>query len=214
MSALFITFEGPDGSGKSTHMRRSAAWLEEHGFDVRTTKEPGGTPVGEAIREIFLDPGWGRLDGRVEALLVFASRRQHLVEVIEPTLAEGRHVLCDRFTDSSLVYQGAGRDLGRRFIEDLDQLATGGRRPDHTLLFDLTPEEAFARGRSAKRRRQGDVDRIDAEDLQFYRTIRDAYLELARREPERFHRIHSGGNKGDTWRQVREVLGELLGVPA
>lgn len=213
MCALFITFEGPDGSGKSTHLRRAGEWLERLGLPVTCTKEPGGTPVGEAIRGIFLDPRWGRLDGRVEALLVFASRRQHLVELIEPALAEGRHVICDRFTDSSLVYQGVGRDLGREWVERLDDLATGGRRPDHTLLFDLTPKAAFARGRSKKRRSRGDVDRLDAEGLDFYRVIRDAYLDLARRDADRFRRIDSGGDAEATWDQVRRVLAELLGVP-
>ena len=212
MCALFITFEGPDGSGKSTHLRRAGAWLEELGVAVTCTKEPGGTPVGEAIRSVFLDPRWDHVDARVEALLVFASRRQHLVELIEPALAEGRHVLCDRFTDSSMIYQGVGRGLGREWIEGLDRLVTDSRRPDHTLLFDLTPEAAFARGRSEKRRSQGDVDRIDAEGPGFYRTIRDAYLELARREARRFHIIDSGGEKEETWRQVRGALGEILGV--
>ncbi len=212
MCPLFITFEGPDGSGKSTHLRRAGAWLDEQGVEVRCTKEPGGTPVGDAIRGIFLDPRWGRLDGRVEALLVFASRRQHLLEVIEPTLAAGRHVLCDRFTDSSLVYQGVGRALGDEWVEALDRLATGGRRPDHTLLFDLPPEAAFARGRSHQRASRGDVDRIDAEGLAFYRTIRDAYLELARSEPERFDLIDSSGGKEETWPQVEAALRRLLGV--
>ena len=212
MCALFITFEGPDGSGKSTHLRRAGAWLEDLGLAVRCTKEPGGTPVGDAIRGIFLDPRWGQLDGRVEALLVFASRRQHLLEVIEPTLAAGHHVLCDRFTDSSLVYQGVGRGLGEDWVESLDRLATGGRRPDHTLLFDLPPEAAFERGRSHRRASRGDVDRIDAEGLAFYRTIRAAYLELAKSEPERFHLIDSGGEKENTWAQVEATLMRLLGV--
>ncbi len=212
MCALFITFEGPDGSGKSTHLRRAGAWLGGEGVEARCTKEPGGTPVGDAIRAVFLDPRWGQLDGRVEALLVFASRRQHLLEVIEPTLAAGRHVLCDRFTDSSRVYQGVGRALGDEWVAALDRLATGGRRPDHTLLFDLTPEAAFARGRSAGRQSRGDVDRIDAEGLAFYRTIREAYLELARGEPGRFHLIDSSGAVEDTWPQVEATLRQLLGV--
>lgn len=213
MSALFITFEGPDGSGKSTHLRRAGEWLAGLGIAACCTKEPGGTPLGDAVRAVFLDPRWGELDGRVEALLVFASRRQHLLEVIEPGLAAGRHVLCDRFTDSSLVYQGVGRGLGRVWIESLDRLATGGRLPDHTLLFDLPPELAYERGRSGKRRRQGNVDRIDSEGPDFYRRVRDAYLELAARESRRFETIDSGGDKEATWRQVRAVLGRWLGVP-
>jgi dTMP kinase len=106
MTPLFITFEGLDGSGKSTHLHRASEWLTRRNVPHRVTKEPGGTPLGEALRSIFLDPGWGAVDGTVELLLVFASRRQHLLEVIEPALRAGEHVLCDRFTDSTRAYQG------------------------------------------------------------------------------------------------------------
>lgn len=205
MSALFITFEGLDGSGKSTHLRDAAEWMKRRGLEVCATHEPGGTPLGDAIRQVFLDPSWDQLDGRVEALLVFASRRQHLLEMIEPSLAAGRHVLCDRFTDSTLVYQGSGRGLPRQWVEDLDELATGQRRPDLTLLFDLPAEVARDRGQSPKRRAKG-LDRIDVEGLDFYRRGRDAYLELARREPQRFRVIDSSGERDETWKQVEEVL--------
>lgn len=211
MNALFITFEGLDGSGKSTHLRRAAAWMEARGLKVRTTQEPGGTPLGEAIRGVFLDPRWEQLDGRVEALLVFASRRQHLLEVIEPSLAAGFHVLCDRFTDSTRVYQGTARGLPPEWIEDLDRLATGGRRPDVTLLFDLPPEVARGRGQSAKRRARG-LDRLDVEDLEFYRRVREGYLELLRRQPQRFRRIDSSGAAEATWAQVETALAEILGA--
>ena len=205
MTPLFITFEGLDGSGKSTHLRHAAEWMEQRGLDVRTTHEPGGTPLGDAIRQVFLDPRWDKLDGKVEALLVFASRRQHLLEVIDPSLAAGRHVLCDRFTDSTLVYQGSGRGLPWKWVDDLDELATGQRRPDLTLLFDLPAEVARSRGQSPKRRAKG-LDRIDVEGLEFYRRGRDAYLELARREPQRFRVIDSSGSRDETWSQVEEVL--------
>jgi dTMP kinase len=211
MNALFITFEGLDGSGKSTHLRRAAAWMEARGLEVRTTQEPGGTPLGEAIRGVFLDPRWEQLDGRVEALLVFASRRQHLLEVIEPSLAAGHHVLCDRFTDSTRVYQGTARGQAQGWIEDLDRLATGGRRPDVTLLFDLPPEVARTRGQSAKRRARG-LDRLDVEDLEFYRRVREGYLELLRRQPQRFRRIDSSGAAEATWAQVEAALAEILGA--
>lgn len=211
MSALFITFEGLDGSGKSTHLRRAVAWMEERGLPVRSTQEPGGTPLGEAIREVFLDRRWKGLDHRVEALLVFASRRQHLLEVIEPSLAEGCHVLCDRFTDSTLVYQGSGCDQPWEWILEIDRVATGGRRPDYTLLFDLPPEIGQGRGQSAKRRAQGLVDRLDGETLEFYRRAREGYRELERGEPERFRRLDSSGEAENTWRQVEAVLEEILG---
>lgn len=212
MAPLFITFEGLDGSGKSTHLKRAAAWFEEAGLPVRQTREPGGTPLGRAIRDLFLDPRWGRMDGTVEALLVFASRRQHLLEVIEPALRQGFHVLCDRFTDSTLAYQGFGRGLSARVIEEVDRLATGGRKPDRTLLFDLPSELARERGNSAGRRRAPEgVDRLDAEDLDFYQRVREGYLELARREPGRYRIIDSSGVREATERQVREALTDLLG---
>ncbi|HBL31259.1 MAG TPA: dTMP kinase, partial [Acidobacteria bacterium] len=149
---LFITFEGLDGSGKSTHLRRASAWLEEHRVPHLVTHEPGGTPLGDALRAIFLDPSRGAMDGTVELLLVFASRRQHLLEVIEPALAAGRHVLCDRFTDSTRAYQGYGRGVPLPLIEQVNRVATGGRTPDHTLLFALPAGEARTRGHSPSRR--------------------------------------------------------------
>ena len=208
MGGQFITFEGLDGSGKSTHLRWAGEWLRERGLSAHVTKEPGGTPLGDAIRGVFLDPQWGKVDGRVEALMVFASRRQHLVELIEPALAAGEHVLCDRFTDSSIAYQGSGRGLPAGWVESLDQLVTDARRPDLTLLFDLPAEMAHGRGQSVKRRERGDADRIDVETLDFYQTVRDRYLALARHEPERVRVIDSSGPKEETWRQVVAVLEE------
>lgn len=209
---LFITFEGLDGSGKSTHLRRAAAWLEELGIPHLVTHEPGGTPLGDALRTVFLDPRWGTMDGTVELLLVFASRRQHLLEVIEPALAAGRHVLCDRFTDSTIAYQGYGRGVPLALIEQIDALATGGRTPDHTLLFDLPARAARARGHSPSRRRRGTADRLDAEGLAFYTRVRQGFLALAEREPERIRRIRSGGEPERTYRQVREALASRLGL--
>ena len=207
--ALFLTFEGLDGSGKSTHLMRAAEWLRARGERVETTREPGGTPLGDAIREVFLDPKWGEIDGRVEALMVFASRRQHLLEHIEPTLAAGAHVLCDRFTDSSLAYQGHGRSLGSSWIHRLDRLATEGRRPDKTLLFDLPPEIAQGRGQK-KDRSKGPPDRIDVEGLAFYTRVREAFLKLAEENSDRFVVVDSGGEAGATWAQVETVLEGLF----
>jgi dTMP kinase len=207
-----ITFEGLDGSGKSTHLRRAAAWLAERGVPHIVTHEPGGTPLGDALRAVFLDPRWGTMDGTIELLLVFASRRQHLLEVIEPALAAGQHVLCDRFTDSTLAYQGYGRGVPLALIEQVDILATGGRRPDHTLLFDLPARTARSRGHSPSRRRRGAVDRLDAEGLAFYTRVRRGFLALAEGEPQRFRRIRSGGNAESTYRQVEAVLQGWLGL--
>ena len=208
--AYFITFEGLDGSGKSTHLSRASGWLVRQGLPLRCTKEPGGTPVGDGIRSIFLDPDRGAIDGRAEAMMVFASRRQNLVEVIEPSLEEGIHVLCDRFTDSTLAYQGVGRGLPAEWILALDELATGGRRPNFTLLFDLPAEVALGRGQSSERQRKGAVDRIDKEGLAFYEKVRGAYLDLAGAEPERFRVVDSSAGKEETWAEVEQVLSEIF----
>jgi len=208
--ARFITFEGLDGSGKSSHLQRASAWLASRGIRHRVTKEPGGTPLGDAVRQVFLDPRWGALDGTVELLLVFASRRQHLLEVIEPALAAGEPVLCDRFTDSTRAYQGYGRGVPLERIEEADHLATGGRVPDRTLLFDLTPEEAQRRGTSPSRRERGEIDRLDVEGLTFYRRVREGFLALAAAAPERFRIIDSSAPVEETFRRVREALADLF----
>lgn len=210
MRGRFLTFEGLDGSGKSTHLQRAADWLRRRGQTPVVTREPGGTPLGDALRQVFLDHRYQEIDSRVEALLVFASRRQHLVEVIEPALTAGSHVLCDRFTDSTLAYQGRGRGLGASFILDIDRLATDGRRPDATLLFDLPAELARERGQRHQRKGGQGPDRIDAEQLAFYDSVRQGYLELARAEPGRFRVIDSSRHAEVTWPQVEAVLHELF----
>ena len=209
MPPLFVTFEGLDGSGKSTHLRRASAWLEQRGIPHLVTHEPGGTPLGDALRALFLDPKWGTMDGVVELLLVFASRRQHLLEVIEPALDAGRHVLCDRFTDSTRAYQGYGRGVPLGVIDQVDRLSTGGRTPDRTLLFDLPAEQARARGHSTSRQERGDADRLDAEALEFYERVRRGFLCLAEGDP-RFHVIPSGGPLQATEKKVRQALADLL----
>ncbi len=210
----FITFEGLDGSGKSTHLKRAARWLAEAGLEAVTTHEPGGTVLGDELRRLFLDARFRAADGTVELLLVFASRRQHLVEVIDPALAAGKLVLCDRFTDSTVAYQGHGRGVPLASIEAVDREATGGRRPDLTLLFDLPADSARRRGHSPRRQQAGSVDRLDAEDLAFYRRVREGFLALAAAEPERFRVIDSGGEKEATEEQVRKALEPLLVSPS
>ncbi|MFL6259595.1 MAG: dTMP kinase [Thermoanaerobaculia bacterium] len=210
MRPLFITFEGLDGSGKSTHLRRASDWLAQRSIPHLVTHEPGGTPLGDALRAVFLDSRWGAVDGVVELLLVFASRRQHLLEVIEPALREGRHVLCDRFTDSTRAYQGYGRGVPLGVIDQVDRLATAARRPDHTLLFDLPAEAARARGHSPGRRGRGEADRLDAEDLAFYERVRRGFLEMAEREP-RFEVLDSAGAVAATEERMLRVLGRLFG---
>jgi dTMP kinase len=208
--ACFVTFEGLDGSGKSTHLERIGNRLAAGGIAHAITREPGGTALGGAIRHVFLDRRFRAMDGTIELLLVFASRRQHLLEVIEPALAAGRHVLCDRFTDSTLAYQGHGRGVPLETIARVDALATGGRRPDRTLLFDLPAAAARRRGRSGTRRRNGSVDRLDAETLAFYERVRSGYLELAAAEPERFRVIDSSRRPEATAVAVDAALADLF----
>ncbi|HEY6324605.1 MAG TPA: dTMP kinase [Thermoanaerobaculia bacterium] len=221
MPPLFITFEGIDGSGKSTHLKRAAEWLAQHGVACRQTHEPGGTPLGDALRQLFLDRRWGALDGTVELLMLFASRRQHLLAVIEPALAAGEIVLCDRFTDSTCAYQGRGRGVPPELIDQVDLLATGRRRPDRTLLFDLPAAAARARRHGGRpggppgRHHaipggRGRTDRLDAEDLAFYERVRQGFLEQAEREPRRFRIVESGGDPARTAAQVRAALEDLL----
>ncbi len=217
MKPLFVTFEGLDGSGKSTQLQLASAWMTERDRPHRVTQEPGGTPLGESIRSVFLDleEEWTTVDGTVEALLIFASRRQHLLEVIDPTLDAGLHVLCDRFTDSTLVYQGCGRGVSWEVLQQVDALATGKRRPDWTLLFDLPAAIARDRGHSPSRRRKtGGIDRLDAEQIEFYERVREGYLDLARGAPERFRVIDSSGSIESTRRQVEGVLLEIFGDSA
>lgn len=210
----FVTFEGLDGSGKSTHLSTARGWFEDAGIAVVVTHEPGGTRLGDAIRALFLDPRWGSLDGTVETLMVFASRRQHLLEVIEPAIAAGKLVLCDRFTDSTFAYQGFGRGVPLDLLRGADRLATGRRVPDRTLLFDLPAEVARERGQGQGRRREpGGVDRLDAEGLDFYARVRAGYLDAAAREPERFRMIDSSGSIAETESQVRSALADLIADP-
>ena len=215
MASLFITVEGLDGSGKSTQLRFASAWLRQRGLDHLVTQEPGGTPLGESIRSVFLDlkEEWSTVDGTVEALMIFASRRQHLLEVIDPTLANGTHILCDRFTDSTMAYQGYGRGASLDMLHRIDDLATGGRLPDHTLFFDLPAEVARQRGHSPVRRSEpGGVDRLDSEDLAFYERVRQGYLELASTATERIRVIDSAGSIGETQKQVAAALTEIYGA--
>jgi dTMP kinase len=214
MGGRFITFEGLDGSGKSTHLGRAADWLRGRGVEVTVTREPGGTALGTAIREIFLSSSLGAMDGVVELLLVSASRRHHVEEVLRPALARGLWVLCDRFSDSTWAYQGFGRGVPLEQVAAADRLATGGLTPDLTFLLDLPPEVARSRGHSATRHRHNQVDRLDAEEIAFYRRVREGFLHRAREEPRRFRVIDSSGDREVTAEQVRQAMLELVEVPA
>ena len=202
---VFITFEGMDGCGKTTQMRRLAKRLRKNGRTVLETAEPGGTEIGSQIRKILLDSANHALSPTAELLLYFASRAQNVDQSIVPALSEGAVVLSDRFTDSSLVYQGCGRGLGADTVLALDRIACRGLKPDLTLLIDIDLATSLARA-EARNLRGNRTDRMEEQEAAFYEKVRDAYLALAAKETDRFH-IIDGRDKQDSvaaqiWRVV------------
>ncbi len=177
----FITVEGGEGAGKSTNLALIVAELEARGIQVEVTREPGGTPLAEEVRTLLLAPRGETLVPQAELLLMFAARAQHLAERIEPALAAGRWVLCDRFTDATFAYQGAGRGLGERMIRTLADLVHPQRWPDLTVYLDLAPETGLARARQ-----RGTPDRIESESNPFFQRVRAAYVARAQADPGRF----------------------------
>ena len=207
--SLFITFEGGEGSGKSTILSRLAKRFESEGKGVLTTREPGGTPIAEAIREVILNKENTKMDSRTEALLYAASRRQHLVEKVWPALKEGKLVLCDRYLDSSLAYQGGARGLGIDNVLNVNLFATEGTFPDLTLLFDIEPELGLARIAANKGR---EVNRLDLEKMSFHEGVRATFHELAERYPERYVIIDASKSIEEVeeaaYKAIKERLGE------
>ena len=194
----FITVEGIDGAGKSTHIEALAAWLRNRGQDVVLTREPGGTPLAESLREIVLHQP---MDPLTEALLVFAARRDHLVQRIVPALERGATVLCDRFTDASFAYQGGGRGFDLAVLSQLESWVQQGRQPDLTLWFDLPATTAAAR-RSAVRT----PDRFEAQDTAFFERAIAGYERRRLQQPERFVRIDAQAERGAVWQQIEAAL--------
>lgn len=182
---LFISFEGADGTGKTTQIERIASWLEKQGYEVVCTREPGGTKAAEKIRALVLDAELA-MGHKTETLLYLAARADHIKQLIEPALQAGKMVLCDRFSDSTFVYQGRGRGMDLETLKMLDDFATGNLHPDLTILLDGDPEEMAVR-----RRDRGISDRFELEGLAFQQKIREAFLELAANEPERIHVINA-----------------------
>ena len=179
---MFITLEGPEGSGKTTAIEATVKKLQELGYEVVRTREPGGTPISEQIREVILNKTNTNMDARTEALLYAAARRQHLVEKVWPNVREGKIVICDRYIDSSLAYQGGARNLGIQNIIDINMFATDNTWPDLTILFDIDPEIGLARISANSQR---EVNRLDLEKLEFHHKVRNTFLELAKKYPDR-----------------------------
>ncbi len=183
---MFITLEGGEGSGKSTAIKTIVPRLKELGYDVILTREPGGTPIAEEIRNVILDKKNVAMDPMTEALLYAASRRQHIIEKIIPALKSGKIVVCDRFLDSSLAYQGGGRGLGIDKVYELNQYATNGLLPDLTIFFELKPEDGLKRIEANSSR---EVNRLDVEKMSFHKKVYDSFETLASRFPNRIVRI-------------------------
>jgi dTMP kinase len=208
LGGAFITFEGIDGCGKSTQLRLLASELRMRGLEVVSTREPGGTPLGKLIRNLLLDPQI-EVDPLAELLLFAADRAQHVRTLLRPAIESGSIVLSDRYADATSAYQGAGRSFTTTMIAEVIQLATGGLKPDLTFIFDLPVAECLAR---ISRRTENDnqTDRLDAEDAAFHTRVRDAYLQLALKEPERFHVINASGSINETHDRVIEIVTPFL----
>jgi len=205
VTGLFITLEGPEGAGKSTNREYLAERLREQGIDVLLTREPGGTPLAERIRELLLDPSEEPMAADAELLLVFAARAQHLQQVIRPALARGSVVLCDRFTDATYAYQGGGRGLSIERIAQLEQFVQGELRPDLTLIFDLPIEIGLARAAA-----RGRLDRFEQEGRGFFEAVRQAYLQRAQQAPQRYRVLDAGQTLAQVQADIDALLPSLL----
>jgi len=201
----FITFEGPEGSGKSTQVALLAERLASRGLPVEVTREPGGTAVGERIRGVLLDPATGDVLPETEALLFNAARYELVSTVVRPALEAGRIVLCDRYADATLAYQGHGRGVAPDWLARLNDAATGGLDPDLTVLLDLPVDTGLAR-----RRGEGSWNRIDAADLEFHERVRAGYLELARSEPWRWVVVRADRSPDQVAEDIERAVTELL----
>jgi dTMP kinase len=209
LQGKFISFEGIDGSGKSTQLRMLAGDLRLRGLNVLTTREPGGTPLGQQLRAAFLETE-ENVSPLAELLLFAADRAQHVELLIKPALKEGRIVISDRFADATYAYQGAGRGFPVETVKEVIRLATGGLKPDLTLFFDLSVENAIRR--TASRIESGEQkNRMDVETAEFYERVRAAYIEISATEPDRFRIVDANGAVENIHAQVTRIVNEFLG---
>ncbi len=205
MRGKFITVEGGEGAGKSTNIAAAKAWFESRGYRVTLTREPGGTPLAEQIRSLVLADHSEAVAPITELLLMFASRSQHLAEVIQPALARGDVVICDRFTDATYAYQGYGRGMSTSDIAVLEQLVQGDLRPDLTIVFDIDPSVGMQRAGA-----RGSLDRIEKEQFAFFERVRAGYLELAGNAPQRYKVIDAEQSISNVEQQLTRALSAFL----
>ena len=205
-SGKFITLEGGEGVGKSTNLRFITEWLERQGIEFVQTREPGGTPLAEQLRTLLLEKREESVDPTAELLMVFAARAQHLNQVIKPALADGKWVICDRFTDATYAYQGGGRGLDRAMIGELEQLVQGDLRPDRVLLLDLDPKIGLQRAAAT-----GEADRFESEQAGFFRKVRAAYRERAEAAPDRYALIDASLPLQDVQAHLARELEAIAG---
>ena len=203
---LFITFEGTDGAGKTTQIGRLTADLRQAGYDVCLTREPGGTPISEQIREMLLNPDHSEMAATTELLLYAASRAQHVSEVIKPALEAGKVVISSRFADATVVYQGYGRGLDLERISRLNRIATDGVTPDVTFVLDLPVEIGLQRVQNSR----GGLDRLEREKIEFHRRLREGYQTIARQEPQRLKIIDAQVSPEQVYTQIQEAIQPLL----
>jgi dTMP kinase len=220
MRGRFISFEGLDGCGKSTQLAKLGVVLAAQGLSVVLTREPGGTPTGDKVRQLLLDTKTSSLTPMAELALMFAARAQHIAEVIRPALAEGKIVLCDRFTDSTEAYQGGGRKLGSEPVLALHRILCGDLWPELTILMDSDVAKSVERARrrnrshSVKSRKASDENRFEQESRAFFGRVRSAYLEIGEREPQRMVVVDARGTPNQTHRQIVELVRRKLKLPA
>ncbi|WP_430510795.1 dTMP kinase [Gottfriedia solisilvae] len=208
MESLFITFEGPEGAGKTTIINMVTEEFHKIGLNFISTREPGGIRIAENIRNIILDPKNTEMDIRTEALLYAAARRQHLAEKVLPALEEGRIVLCDRFIDSSLAYQGVGRGIGIDEIYQINEFAINGLMPHLTIYFDLDPKIGLQRVHQADER---EINRLDLEELDFHLKVQSGYYEIIKREPNRFKVIDASRSIEEVYEATLQAVLEKIG---
>jgi dTMP kinase len=203
---MFISFEGIEGLGKTTQIKRLTAYLNDKGFGVVVTREPGGTQMGEEIRDVLLAHRHEVVTPMTELLLMFAARAQHVATIIKPALKQGSWVLCDRFLDASYAYQGGGRGMDLAKIQSLDTLVLEKFAPDLTLLFDADPQIGFQRIEG----RGGHPDRFELEKIEFFQRVRSVYLERAKQQPNRFRVIDASKSMEEVWEHVKEIVDKLF----